>query len=61
VTFDNEIYSLEKVEVNEDSGSICVTADWSAKGRGFGLYIQSDGDAWKMVGPGICSGYYHPK
>lgn len=61
VTFDNEIYALEKVEIYEDSGSINVTADWSAKGRGFGLYIQSDGDAWKMVGPGICSGYYHPQ
>ena len=60
VTFDNETYSLEKVEIDEDSGSISVTADWSAKGRGFGLYIQSDGDSWKMVGPGICSGYYNP-
>lgn len=61
VTFDNETYALEKVDISEAFGSTEVTADWRAKGRGFGLLLQSDGDSWKMVGPGICSGYYHPE
>lgn len=61
VTFDSETYALERVAVSEDFGSTEVAADWQAKGREFGLLIQSDGDSWKMVSPGICSGYYHPK
>ena len=61
VTFDNETYALEKVDISEAFGSTEVTADWQAKGRRFSLLLQSDGDSWKMVGPGICSGYYHPE
>jgi hypothetical protein len=61
VTFDNETYALENVSVSEAFGSTEVSADWNAKERGFALLIQSDGDSWKMVGPGICSGYYYPE